>query len=538
MSLSFSHSNRLSSGLLLAAILIAVGVLAVFPKWTVDDAYISFRYAANLAEHGALTWNVGEDPVEGYTGVALPVAMAAFIALGMQPVVASQLLGIVSFFAAAVMLFLVLGRLRVAPFVRACCVLLFVTAPCVFTHALSGLETMLFTALVITVVFLLLSVADSAENTVRRECGLLLAVLAACFVRPEGMVLAGISICALWLLGLRDPRRRLLPMAARILALFALPFAIYFVWRWNYYGQILPNTFYAKTYDGWFNFQTTRQLVKFSLFYLAAPVMAVAVLHLAWPRPAFDRVRAVLWRQQLSDRAVALCAVGLFVAVVLAQYHRSLLVMNYAHRFFLPMLPLALVAIGLAAGAGVQSLVAARGRALRRFRFAVASIVILAAGQAGIYGWQLRDQVRYTSDYKQSLEDQHLQAGRFLKETIPSYEWLIVHMDAGAIPYTSRLKTADFGVLNDEVLSRGSLTQRQITDYFYSFDAAAVVMTSFAWDRLHDPRAAALYQDPRFRQYVLVKKYRTTSESRFRDYHEFVYVRKDLASATLAASVR
>ncbi len=538
MSLSFIHSSRLSSGLLLAAIVVAVGVLAVFPKWTVDDAYISFRYAANLAEHGALTWNVGEDPVEGYTGVALPVMMAAFIALGLPPIVGSQLLGVVSFVAAAVMLFLILRRLKVAPLVRSCSVLLFATAPCIFTHTLSGLETMLFTALVTTAVFLLFSVADSAGEAVPRECALLLTVLAASLVRPEGMVLAGISIGALWLLGLRDPRRRLLPTAARILALFVLPFAIYFVWRWNYYGQVLPNTFYAKTYDGWFNFQTTRHLAKFSLFYLTVPLMIVAAMHLAWPRPALDRVRAVFWRQQLSDRTVALCAVGLFVAVVLAQYHRSLLVMNYAHRFFVPMLPVALIAIGLAASAGVQSLAAARDGAPRRFRFVAVSIVALAAAQVGIYGWQLREQVQYTSDYKRSLEDQHLQAGRFLKETIPSYEWLIVHMDAGAIPYTSRLKTADFGTLNDEILSRGLLTQRQITDYFYSFDAAAVVMTSFAWDRLHDPRAAALYQDPRFRQYVLVKKYRTASESRFRDYHEFVYVRRDLASATLAASVR
>jgi hypothetical protein len=29
-------------------------------------------------------------------------------------------------------------------------------------------------------------------------------------------------------------------------ALFAVPFAIYFGWRWSYYGYLLPNTFYAK----------------------------------------------------------------------------------------------------------------------------------------------------------------------------------------------------------------------------------------------------------------------------------------------------
>ena len=35
-------------------------VLASFPEWTIDDAFIYYRYAENLANHGVLTWNVGE----------------------------------------------------------------------------------------------------------------------------------------------------------------------------------------------------------------------------------------------------------------------------------------------------------------------------------------------------------------------------------------------------------------------------------------------------------------------------------------------
>src|SRR5215471_13513339 len=32
-----------------------------------DDAYISFRFARNLAEGYGLVWNIGGEPVEGYT---------------------------------------------------------------------------------------------------------------------------------------------------------------------------------------------------------------------------------------------------------------------------------------------------------------------------------------------------------------------------------------------------------------------------------------------------------------------------------------
>jgi hypothetical protein len=63
----------------------AVACLAIMvllaPKWTVDDAYITYRYAQNLARHGELNWNVGQDPVEGYTGVAWPVILSGFCRL-------------------------------------------------------------------------------------------------------------------------------------------------------------------------------------------------------------------------------------------------------------------------------------------------------------------------------------------------------------------------------------------------------------------------------------------------------------------------
>ena len=65
--------QRLSRIIYLLTITYSVGVFCIFPKWTVDDAFISFRYAQNLVESGELNWNPGEDPVEGYTGVMLPI---------------------------------------------------------------------------------------------------------------------------------------------------------------------------------------------------------------------------------------------------------------------------------------------------------------------------------------------------------------------------------------------------------------------------------------------------------------------------------
>ena len=61
-------------------------------KFTVDDAYISFRYARNLADGLGLVYNAGER-IEGYTNFLWTVLLAGGIELGIDPHVTSKVLG-------------------------------------------------------------------------------------------------------------------------------------------------------------------------------------------------------------------------------------------------------------------------------------------------------------------------------------------------------------------------------------------------------------------------------------------------------------
>ncbi|MGD2207611.1 MAG: hypothetical protein PVH17_12630, partial [Anaerolineae bacterium] len=54
----------------------------LFPL-TVDDAYISFRYSDNLARGHGLVWNIGQDPVEGYTNFLWVLLGASVVKLGL-----------------------------------------------------------------------------------------------------------------------------------------------------------------------------------------------------------------------------------------------------------------------------------------------------------------------------------------------------------------------------------------------------------------------------------------------------------------------
>ena len=63
-------------------------------------------------------------------------------------------------------------------------------------------------------------------------------------------------------------------------------------------------------------------------------------------------------------------------------------------------------------------------------------------------------------------------------------------------------------------------------DYFFSVNPGAVVFTSYEYERLRHKRAAgAIVNDPRFRHYVLVRKYRSPVKAK---YCQFVFFREDL----------
>ena len=112
-----------------------------------DDTFISLRYARNLAEHGELVWNLGER-VEGYTNFLHVVASAGLIRLGLDPVIAAQLLNV----GAAVLLLAAAAwaaRL-VAPehaIARAAAVATLGATPAVAVWTLGGLEAVTVAAL-------------------------------------------------------------------------------------------------------------------------------------------------------------------------------------------------------------------------------------------------------------------------------------------------------------------------------------------------------------------------------------------------------
>lgn len=208
-----------------------------------DDAYISFRYARNLARGEGLVFNPGER-VEGYTNFLWTVILAGAIRLGGDPIVVAKALGIVS--GALILMVTVLLTHSLAPgrgpWVAIPALLLSTTAS-MPRYAISGMETLLFS--------LLLSLALWLELGVRKPWGSWLAALSlalAALTRPEGVLFFAVLMVA-WAIErtLRDDA--LMPVLQGLmpsLVIFSAVFLPYFIGRYAYYGYPLSNSFYAK----------------------------------------------------------------------------------------------------------------------------------------------------------------------------------------------------------------------------------------------------------------------------------------------------
>ncbi|RME80521.1 MAG: hypothetical protein D6775_15955 [Caldilineae bacterium] len=315
----------------LIAVFLGLGLLAFaqskHPFDPPEDAYITFRYARNLANGYGLVWNPGEDPVEGSTEFIWTVMLAGMVRLGFGMEQAALVLNL-AFGAAAVVVvtlaaYALSGR-RLLPSIFAGGS--FAAGPLAY-HVRGGFATPLFTLLLVIVfVASILLTRLSQEHRLYRMAYPLLALggLFLGLTRPEGVLYFGLTWVALLVLLKPAQRLRLLRYT---LLLFVLPGLVYFVWRWRYFGYLLPNTFYVKSTGGLLHLRYFEDI--YLLFRFLAPLILLIGVGLLW------RARRDAW-QHLILLAPAFVFPWFYLLIDQLQ--------NLGKRFQYPVYPLFLLA--------------------------------------------------------------------------------------------------------------------------------------------------------------------------------------------------
>jgi arabinofuranosyltransferase len=311
------------------ALALGAWILHVNRHYYHDDAYITLRYARNLLDGIGPVWNPGER-VQGYTNFLHLVLVSAFGLAGADLVWASRAVGILSLVALVAGLILTSGLLardeRYRAYRHLPAMFAASSAPLI-VWSIGGLEGSLF-ALCTSLGCLLF-----AGALTRPENGRLFAGSGACLAlgvlaRPDGIVFVGVT--ALWLVATwrARPLRSAVAFAAPCFGLIAAQAC----WQLVFYGDAVPNTFYAKA-AGFSPQRWAMGVAYLRTYVLEAPYLVLLAAGAALAATARG------WRgdRRVTYLALLVVAYGFFVAFIGGDYMP-------AFRLILPVIvPLAVI---------------------------------------------------------------------------------------------------------------------------------------------------------------------------------------------------
>ncbi len=435
--------------LLLAIAAIALVLHSLAYNFVTDDAYISFVYSRNLAEHGELTFNLGS-PVEGYTNFLWTALLGGLMVAGIAPEVSSRVLGtacaVLTLYVVFRMVERALGRktpwAAVAPLLLACS-----SGFACWTSG--GLETQLFVLLCAIALDAVVAAEEFANERALRRGGIALALAA--MTRPEGVLIAAALGVVRLVCNLVARRRVIARDELLAIACFLVLWAPWFAWRWWYYGWPFPNTYYVKASGPWAPPTLAADMWKSGLYYLWTWLLQTKLLY-ALPIAAAGLVTAPPRspRFALALGCAVLGAAYLPYAVSVGGDFMGL------HRFIMPMFVVAAVAVVL----GLEWLVErlpVRRRNAAAIGAGIALVVGFAITQVLLTSQSLRwgnfdnDRGIDTPAFLIVYTEDRAAIGRAMAGCFRPDDYSIVG-GAGAQPYYARMSGIDvFGLVSRRI---------------------------------------------------------------------------------------
>lgn len=395
----------------------------VYGFGTPDDAYISLRYSENFANGHGLVWNIGER-VEGYTTFLWVFLMGTLARFGMDPIYAGRTLGCLFTgltYTALFALPLICRDINKWTSLIAVALLASCAIYASWTFSLMEIPLLAF-LLLLTAILLTLAMKKDGKvmgnYLVVTGFSIALCVMA----RPDAGLILIASYCTILVCSENKKVYKALLITAGFVGLYGP----YYLWRLNYYGEFLPNTFYVKVGH------SLSQVVRGQHYVVA--FFGYMILPLALMIPGLSR------KNIGTDKGSMVC-LALSYTVLHSMYIASIGGdWSGSFRFFGPIIPL--VCIGSAIG-----LMSLNVPAL------VKSVVFFVA-----LGYSLFNTFHHRTTKGHILRDYRLAEhginhGTWMRENL-SPDTLVALNCAGAVPYFSKLPMIDMLGLNDKVIAK------------------------------------------------------------------------------------
>jgi hypothetical protein len=474
------------------ALVLYTGAAAAMSSFVTDDALITLRYARQWATGHGITWNAGEDPVEGFTNFSHVAFGALALRAGLPALLCLRLLNVLSTFALLALTYDLARRALGSRAWAGVAAALVAIHPSLSYWSVSGLETSTYACA------LLLGVWALYVGNYGLCCAAFLLASLTRFEGPAAVAAAVACHVAFAPHGQRVARMRALwPWALAYCALYGG----YFAWRYRYFGYLMSNSAYYKAGNGGADGVLVRDFLRQN-----------AVLLALVPLAPFRRLSA------LGAQLLAL------LLTYAAGFYRVQPSVSYWHRFFLPVYAPA-VLLAVAAACRVWSW----RWPLHASRYAAGGLLLFAVA------WDLGTPERVMRTFggaenKGARMVSRAQVAAFIAGRYPR-DVRVLAQDVGMIGYALLNPIDDAFGLNDEALTHRFELHR--TAYVHSLlekrpDVVVLVSNDplrFS-PRYHTDRVIAA--DHLFWNYRWIKSVPSTAD----DYHYMVFGR---VGATLRA---
>ena len=417
-----SHGQKVFGVAIIAALFLAWQF-----RFVQDDAFISFTYAKSLVEGHGLTWF--GDRVEGYTNFLWVLWIALGLKIGVEPIVWSYVGGLLSFAGCIWSIWEIARRMFRSYLPTLLSVAFFIGNFSVISYATGGLETMLQTFLLSLSVLFAYRITTEEPLSPTLGAALSLSAAGAIMTRLDSAVIVTvIGLAVAYRFWKHKPSPKIL---VAIIVPAATILLVWFAWRLQYYGRLLPNTYYAKV--GWDERSFENgflYLGRFLHWYLLWPFVILGVVGMARSRKRIDASFGLLLLIVLAWSAYIVVVGGDFMEF----------------RFIVPMAPFFFILLSYLIWKYVAG-VLVKNTAI----VALLSLLILTAAsiEHGRSFTELTDDKTLDSIHMLSIfygaypdQDWERFGGR-MKEELAGTNAIISTSAVGSIPFYSGLRTVD-----------------------------------------------------------------------------------------------
>lgn len=433
-------------------------------SFTTDDALITLRYSKNLASGEGIVWNIDDPkPVEGYSNFIFMILGAVFEKTAAEHSIV--LIKIMNFFAAMGVLFAAfrLSRFWVPPNFAILAPFIIVLHQGFTLWADSGLETPVYMLAVFLSILLFLRASEYQfvkQPAVISNRALLfgLSGLMACIVallRPEGGLIFICLIATLLYEQILSCKTISLNIFKQrpfwiVLLCFSIPYLIYAIWHFWYFGKLLPNTVYCKM-----GFTGDKLKVIKNFLPVGAPLFLMSIIgikHLTNPK-SFLLVIIVVLNVSIMygvdpimahyDRHL-LTAFSLLVVLALYSFYQILSKFNYPEK-----------------------------------KFAILLFVFFVWLFAGYNIMETATKMkRQATDYSIKM-NLRKKIGHYLNDNLDKRAWIAVG-DCGMIPYVSHSNIIDLYCLNSTAYVEPPISKKvdRFVDYLLNQCPEVIILIS------------------------------------------------------------